>query len=462
MKVVIIGAGGVRTPQLANALLNSKDIPIKELALFDIDQFRLESMNRVFLEQIQKQTDKKEVGIYHTIDIQKAVCNADFILFTIRVGQISARIKDEQVPLRYGVVGQETTGPGGFAMAMRTIPVMYNYLDVIKKHAPKAWVLNLTNPAGLITQALIDRGYDKVVGICDSPSGLTKDIANAVGVNEDELWFEYFGLNHLGWIKSIIHRGEDIFEDVINNDQALKRHGQIVMEPEFIRTIGIIPNEYLLFYYLNQAVIKNVKDNGLSRAQLIELLNHRLFSELQNEKNKGKYSSLEIYKRYIEARHGSYMKLETKDLNPADIVEQLWNKASSSDVEVEDEGYSAIALAVLEAISGGKPKILRLNVRNDGAISFLKDEDVVEISVYVDRNGVHPFSLKGEIAEHCRGLLQVVKSYERLTIKAVKENSYSAALLALIAHPLVPDAKIAKLILDDFIIEHGDYFPQLN
>lgn len=462
MKVVIIGAGGVRTPQLANALLNSKDIPIKELALFDIDQFRLESMNRVFLEQIQKQTDKKEVEIYHTLDIQKAVCNADFILFTIRVGQTSARIKDEQVPLRYGVVGQETTGPGGFAMAMRTIPVMYNYLDIIKKHAPKAWVLNLTNPAGLITQALIDRGYDKVVGICDSPSGLTKDIANAVGINEDELWFEYFGLNHLGWIKSIIHRGEDIFEDVINNDQALKRHGQIVMEPEFIRSIGIIPNEYLLFYYLNQAVIKNVKDNGLSRAQLIELLNHRLFSELQNEKNKGKYSSLEIYKRYIEARHGSYMKLETKDLNPADIVEQLWNKASSPDVEVEDEGYSAIALAVLEAISGGKPKILKLNVRNDGAISFLKDQDVVEISVYVDRNGVHPFSLKGEIAEHCRGLLQVVKSYERLTIKAVKENSYSAALLALIAHPLVPDAKIAKLILDDFIVEHGDYFPQLN
>ena len=461
MKVVIIGAGGVRTPQLANALLNSKDIPIKELALFDIDQFRLESMNRVFLEQIQKQTDKKEVEIYHTLDIQKAVCNADFILLTIRVGQISARIKDEQVPLRYGVVGQETTGPGGFAMAMRTIPVMYNYLDIIKKHAPKAWVLNLTNPAGLITQALIDRGYDKVVGICDSPSGLTKDIANAVGIKEDELWFEYFGLNHLGWIKSIIHRGEDIFEDVINNDQALKRHGQIVMEPELIRSIGIIPNEYLLFYYLNQAVIKNVKDNGLSRAQLIELLNHRLFSELQNEKNKGKYSSLEIYKRYIEARHGSYMKLETKDLNPADIVEQLWNKASSPDVEVEDEGYSAIALAVLEAISGGKPKILRLNVRNDGAISFLKDQDVVEISVYVDRNGVHPFSLKGEIAEHCRGLLQVVKSYERLTIKAVKENSYSAALLALIAHPLVPDAKIAKLILDDFIVEHGDYFPQL-
>lgn len=460
MKITIIGASGVRTPQLVKALLYSKITDPREIVLFDINESHLQVIYQVIQALPKPKSTEKDVSIDWTTNKEKALKDADYIFFTIRVGEIYSRIIDEEIPLRYGVVGQETTGPGGFAMALRTIPVMMDYYALIKEVAPKAWLLNLTNPSGLITQALMDAGCERVIGICDSPSSLIKNIKVALKLPSDSLWFDYFGLNHLGWIKGIRYRGQDIFREVLQNDEALKHHGQTLLKPDYIRSLQVIPSEYLLYYYFHQPIVEMLKKKRISRAHLIEDLNKRLFKELEH-KERSPVSTLDIYKKYLGARNGSYLKMETDGLEQNEMVRQLWEDQSSTGVhQIEENGYAEIALWVLEGLNGNNPRILILNVKNEGAISFLKGKDVVEIPTFVDENGVHPFVVEGSIPEECQDLLEKVKHYERLVIEAVKERSYAIALKALDAHPLVPNEDVAKSILDDYIGEHGDYFPR--
>ncbi|MFP4372679.1 MAG: glycoside hydrolase, partial [Halanaerobium sp.] len=313
---MIVGGGGVRTPQVTNGLLaKSRELELKEITLLDIDKKRLDAIYKIVNQIKTSHQNVEDVAINYTLDSKKAFKEADLILFTVRVGDIKSRIIDERVPLKYGVVGQETTGPGGFAMAMRTIPVILEYVKEIKKTAPDAWILNLTNPAGLITQALNDAGYEKIIGICDSPSGLTEDIAAGLDLPLSELWFEYFGLNHLGWIKKVKHKNKDITAEVFENEKALKRHGEAMISADFIRRLSLIPNEYLLFYYQNTEVVNKVSDSGLSRAQLIDKLNKLLFNKLNTLDQNSDPDPLTIYQRYIEARHGSYMQVETAGFN---------------------------------------------------------------------------------------------------------------------------------------------------
>jgi len=468
MKVVIVGGGGVRTPQVVNGLLaKSSKLALGNITLLDVDNKRLESIFKVVDEIKNSYSSSKKVDINYTTDSKEAFEEADLILFTIRVGNIQSRIIDEQVPLNYGVVGQETTGPGGFAMAMRTIPVILDYMKVVAEVAPDAWVLNLTNPAGLITQALNDAGYEKIIGICDSPSGITEDISEALELPQSELWFEYFGLNHLGWIKKIKHKNKDITEKVFADDRALQRHGEAMISPDFIRRLALIPNEYLLFYYQNTEVVNKVTDSGLSRAQLINSLNEILFNKLEKLDSDSEIDALTQYQRYIESRHGSYMKVETSGFDKENIAEKLWNQSAdkitdgSYIIDQEPGGYAAIALSVIKGIRGLEPTTMILNIKNEGAISCLEEDDVVEIPCYVNGNGIHGITV-GEVPEQAKGLLQAVKSFERLTIQASKEKSYNKALQALTIHPLVPDAVTAQKILDDYLAEHGDYFPDLK
>ncbi|MFW5979379.1 MAG: hypothetical protein ACOCQZ_01550 [Halanaerobium sp.] len=465
---MIVGGGGVRTPQVTNGLLaKSKELKLEEITLLDIDKKRLDAIYKIVDQIRTSHQNVKDVKINYTLNNKKAFKDADLILFTVRVGNIQSRIIDEQVPLRYGVVGQETTGPGGFAMAMRTIPVILEYMKEIKETAPEAWILNLTNPAGLITQALNDAGYEKIIGICDSPSGLTEDIAAGLDLPLSELWFEYFGLNHLGWIKKIKHKNKDITEDVFKNSEALKRHGEAMISGDLIRMLSLIPNEYLLFYYQNTEVVNKVSDSGLSRAQLIDKLNKLLFERLDSLDQNSSPDPLTIYQRYIEARHGSYMQVETAGFNKDDIVREIWNKAAekikdgSYMIEEEPGGYAAIALSVIKGITGVEPTSIILNIKNKGAISCLEADDVVEIPTFVNENGIHGLTID-EVPEQAKGLLQAVKSFERLTIQASKNKSYNQAMQALTIHPLVPDAVTAQKILDDYLKEHGDYFPDLK
>lgn len=459
MKAVIVGAAGVRTPHLVQAIWRKREaLGVDSLTMMDIDARRLGLMEKVVAEMI----GDPAFPITASMDPGEALADAGFVIFTIRVGGMEARAVDEQVSLKYDVLGQETTGPGGFAMAVRTIPVILDYIKLIEEVAPDAWVINLTNPAGIITQAVTAAGFQRIIGICDTPSELFKDAARGMGIPREELWFEYFGINHLGWIKKVLHRGRDISSQVLANDDALLRHGDSMLDPGFVRSLGMIPNEYLMFYYRNRSIVERVKANRITRAMLIQELNKRLFSELE-KLSVQTGSALQVYEQYSRARDASYMKVETADLSCDNISEQLWEKAAEAPAfeSEKPEGYAGIALSVLEALLGGSPQVIIVNTLNHGAISCLDPQDVVELPSYVDQNGVHPMAVSA-IPEESRGLLQAVKNYERLTVQAVQENSYNKAWQALAVHPLVPDAEVARRILDDYIVQHAQYFPVLR
>lgn len=499
MNVAIIGAAGVRTPQLVHALLlYGEELGLQEIRLMDIDGQRLEWMGLVVQELNRRAA--RPVELSFTVDASSALDGVDYALFTLRVGGVDARRADEQIPLKYGVLGQETTGPGGLAMALRTVPVMVRYLDILGRRSPGAWAINLTNPAGLITQALADRGFGRVIGICDSPSELFRDLAQAIGIEKDRLWFDYFGINHLGWIKRVLYQGRDLLPAILADERALLRHGREMMPASLIRALGVIPNEYLMFYYRSHEIVERLRESGLTRAVVIDELNRRLFLSLAElaDDPEGRAKALEVYQTYARARDASYMQLETSgegaagkgaraeaagepkagreraghgeegreaapSADPGAFVDQLWKAASApahhpeKDDAGEPRGYSAIALRVLRGLHGTAPGVTVVNTVNGCALSCLDPTDVVEIPSLVDGNGIHPIRVEGPIPEHCRALLQAVKGYERLAAQAALEQSYELALQALIVHPLVPDARVAKRILDDLIAAHQAY-----
>jgi Alpha-galactosidases/6-phospho-beta-glucosidases, family 4 of glycosyl hydrolases len=472
MKVAIVGAAGVRTPQLVNALLlYGEELGLQEIRLMDIDGRRLEWMGLVVQEL--NRWAARPVELCFTVEAREALSGVDYAFFTIRVGGVEARLADEVIPLKYGVLGQETTGPGGFAMALRTVPVMVKYLEILSEHSPGAWAINLTNPAGLITQALMDRGFHRVVGICDSPAELFEEIAQAIGIEESRLWFDYFGLNHLGWIKRVVYQGRDLLPGILADERALLRHGREMIPASLIRVLGVIPNEYLMFYYRSQEIVERLRAGGLTRARVIDELNRRLFSQLAElaKDQDGQRKALDVYRTYARARDASYMQLETDRLETGQLepdgrslIDQLWDAASSAtrdaaetDDASEPRGYSGIALRVLRGLSGVAPGVIIVNTLNGSALSCLDPTDVVEIPAFVDSSGIHPFRVEDPIPEHCRALLQAVKGYERIAARAALEQSYELALQGLIVHPLVPDALVAKQILDDLVAAHRAY-----
>ncbi len=463
MKAAIVGGGGVRTPQLLKALLyHGSALGLEAVHIMDVDSQRLRGMGKV-LRAINRSA-QNPVPLTLTEDPVEALSDMDYVFFTIRVGGMESRILDEEVPLKHGVLGQETTGPGGFSMALRTIPVILDYMDVLRRQSPKAWALNLTNPAGIITQAVLDHGHDRFVGICDSPSELFADIAAAAQKDPDTLWFDYFGINHLGWIQRILDRGEDILPQLLANDEALLRHGTAMISPDFIRSLGVIPNEYLMFYYNTRDIVGKTLQSGVTRGVVIDALNKKLFEQLDRQPadREGEEKALRLFYQYSRARSMSYMQLETGGLDEGgEAVESLWERAFTDEYQEksEPEGYSAIALAVIRGLHGNQPVTTTLNVRNHGVLPCLDAHDVVEIQTRIDASGVHPFQVPSPIPEHCRGLLQAVKCYERLTVEAIREKSPARALQALTVHPLVPDGTTAQVLLQDILAAHQSYLP---
>ena len=457
MKIAILGAAGVRTPPLVRRLLSSTDsLGLGEISLMDIDGTRLALMKTV-IDEIAPPPEG--VALTVTTDVQAACQDADFVIFTMRVGDIAARIIDERVPLRYGVLGQETTGPGGFAMALRTIPVAWEYMEVIQSAAPKAWVVNLTNPSGLITQAVLDAGFDRIVGICDGPTELLAATARAVGLPLEELWFDYYGINHLGWVGGVKYRGQELLPSILQDEAVLSIIAAHSVDPDLIKAVGLLPNEYLIFYYKHQAVVKNIKGANITRSEQIEVLNQELFGELRKiQAGESQVKPREAYFSYLRRRSGSYFQVERQGR----LSEDRKSRPAADASLLEPEGYSEIAAQVVESLAGVQPRIIPINVRNNGTLSCLAANDVVEVQSLVDSNGIHPFSVSGALPPHAETLLQRVKGYERLTIEAVKHKSFALALRALSCHPLVPDLTTAKAILQDYMAEHGSYMPELR
>jgi 6-phospho-beta-glucosidase len=459
LKITFIGAGGARTPLVIQSLLNRQDrVPLTQVCMMDIDAERLELIQMVCKPRIAAGGAAFE--IVWTTDPRKAIEGADFIVLTFRVGQMESRVVDEQVPLRYGVLGQETTGPGGFAMAMRTIPVLLKYVELIRELAPQAWLFTFANPSGMLTEAVTRvAGFDHCVGICDDPPAMVRGAAAALGVTPQDLFPEYFGLNHLGWLRALYLRGVDQIPPML---EALRASGARIpglpFDAEFMHTLGLIPSEYLFFYYYPRQSVENLLRAGQSRAQQILPFNHELYASLKriHQEDADPSAAEAVYLRYLQQRHETYMTLET-----GDRAAEALPGGGAGQIAESAEGYSGVALDLIEGLSSAKGAVLLLNVPNRGAVPGMAEDDVVEVTCFVRNGVVRPFAM-GSVPDHSLALMKGVKAYERLTIRAAVEGSWTQAVKALALHPLVPSFEAAKQILDDYTREHGDYFPLLH
>ena len=269
MKIALIGGGGFRTPLTYEALLDiAEQLPIDQLTLYDTDRDRLEQIDLV-LSGIDRERGSALRRATST-DLEAAVDGAEFVLCAIRVGGLACRVIDESVPLAEGVVGQETTGPGGICFALRTVPVLLELAQVVAQRAPGAWFINFTNPVGLVTEALQAVLGHRAIGVCDTPVGLCRRVARALQADPSELWFDYFGLNHLGWLAAVRGAAGDRLPELLADDAALGslEEGRL-FGADWLRTLGMIPNEYLVYYYAAARIVDTVAERGFGRAEYL-------------------------------------------------------------------------------------------------------------------------------------------------------------------------------------------------
>jgi 6-phospho-beta-glucosidase len=446
VKLTLLGCG-IRTPLLITGLARRRDqLPLEEVTLYDTDETRAAVMQKLASGVARRMGACFDVRAASQPDA--AFEGADFVFSAIRVGQEPARVIDEEVPLRYGVVGQETTGPGGFAMALRTIPAMLDYAAVIEEVAPSAWLINFTNPAGLVTEALARHTNVRAIGICDTPSAMKRTIARQLGVEGDRLSLDYVGLNHLGWVRKVMLEEDDKLPRLIEDYRSLQRAGSefALFEPELIGDLGMLPNEYLYYFYYRELAVENIKRSGSTRGRQLQSLNLTLWSEI--EKHLAQNSFEEAWRAYREAmttRSLSYMARESGRAGGE-------NGEAAHEI-FEGEGYEGLAMAVMASIVGRWTVPLIVNVPNQGTLAGF-DNDVFELPSVFDGERVKPLPT-ATLPDEARALIEPVKAYERMTVEAAVTGSYAAALKALAGHPLVCSYSLAGAILDDYLSLHS-------
>jgi len=425
VKIAVIGGGGVRTPLLINGLTRS-DLPIDTIALFDVDQPRLEAIATV----ARRFARNASLQLHATS--ADAIRDADFVFSSIRVGGIEQRARDEAAALAHGAVGQETVGPAGFAMTVRTIPHLLRYAREVETLAPRGWMINFTNPVGPVTQALLTGTRAKVIGICDTPTELFEEAAHALGVPSAECHFDYFGLNHLGWLREVYYRGEPQLARLWGDRDRLRAiYRAPLFDADYLSELRLLPTEYVYYYVRTKHAAENMRRAGQTRGGVIARLNEQLFRDLAAPGA----DAVAVYERYLAARSAGYMQIESG--SPAALPASPWAGLT---------GYDKIALSVVRAIHFNTGAVIPLNVRNNGNLP-LADDDCVEVPCVVNANGAWPAHvppLPPRIAE----FIQRVKQYERLTIDAAHAQTAQAAVEALAANPLVADRVLAHTLYD--------------
>jgi 6-phospho-beta-glucosidase len=446
-KIAFIGGGGVRTPLVTFGLNESAAATgAEELVLFDPDIERANIMNELGRAIVAKEGGTLRVRT--ATSIEDAVDGASFVMNSIRIGGIAARAHDEKTSIAHGYPGQETTGPGGVAMALRTVRTAIAQAEVVAKRAPEAWLINFTNPAGLITQAIRQNTAAKVVGICDTPTEMLHRIQSALRASADEVRCEYVGLNHLGWVRKIILRGEDITPRLISDDAFLSQlYSAPLFDHELIRALNLIPTEYLFFYYSRRRALENQRRQGSTRGTEVELLNKNLFSALRSQLDSGNgHIAIQTYVDYLNTRSGSYMKLEASG----------GSAFGANDVPAEDPfraatGYHRIALDVMNALTGAKPGRIVVNTQNNGALQDVDADDIVEVSCDITANSIIP-EPSGSLPPDVRGLVLAVKAYERAAIRAAIDDSEIMARKAMLLYPAIGEWEPSKALLESLIV----------
>jgi 6-phospho-beta-glucosidase len=435
VKLTIVGGGGFRVPLLYGALLDEGDgfVP-DEIVLHDVDGGRLKRIATVLEGQIAERGHRVPFRI--TTDLDDAIEGADFVFSAIRVGRLEGRVVDESVPLGHGVLGQETTGPGGICFALRTIPAMVALAETISARAPQAWLINFTNPAGMVTEAVQQVLGERAIGICDSPSGLCRRVGRALGRDPRELEFEYAGLNHLGWLTAARDAGGDRLPELLADDDALEsfEEGRL-FGADWLRSLGVIPNEYLYYFYYQSDTVDAVRDRRGRGDYLLEQQ-----ARFYSVNGQGPPQALEAWNATRDERERTYM-AEARD---AAGVE------GEHEQEEENHGYEREALAVMEAIATDAETLLICNVANRGSLPFLDRRAVVEVPSIVGGAGPQPLAVGESLPDHARALVEAIKAVERVTIEASLSGSTSLAIKALALHPLVPSVNTAREIFGEY------------
>ncbi len=424
MKLCIVGGGSTYTPELFEGLIaRGREIGLASVVLHDIDPSRLEPVAG-FCDRMAAAAGAP-FTVTSTTSLDDAVAGASFVVTQIRVGGQTARLRDEQIPLRFGLIGQETTGAGGFAKALRTIPQILHVAGRVRELAPDAWVINFTNPSGIITETLLRHGGVRAVGLCNIPMEMKIETANALGLDPARIELDYSGLNHFGWVRGVRLDGNDITEMVM----AGFRGGMVPANiPEldygarFYQALGMVPSPYLQYFYSTGAMIERLRSEK-SRALVVMDLEERLFA---------------IYRDPAE---------HTKP----DLLSQrggAW--------------YSRVAIDVIAALLSDAPTRHVVNLQNVDAggariIDELPPDAVIEAPALIDRDGVHGLPAL-PLPEEIVGQIRHLKSYERLTIDAATTRSGRKALMALVNNPLVADVSLAAKILD-MLVANGDFDP---
>ncbi|MCC0634985.1 6-phospho-beta-glucosidase [Clostridioides sp. ES-S-0001-02] len=431
LKIVTIGGGSSYTPELVEGFINRyKELPVKELWLIDIEdgKEKLEIVGNLAKRMVKKAGIDMKINL--TLDRREALKDADFVTTQLRVGLLDARIKDETIPLSHGVMGQETNGAGGLFKALRTIPVIFDIIKDVEELCPNAWMVNFTNPTGIITEAVFKyTNFKKYIGLCNVPIHLKNDVAKLFNVESDRISMDFAGLNHMVYGLNVALDGEDVTKEAIDKfvkaDISMQNIKAIDFNADFIKSLGAIPCPYHRYYYKTKEMLEDELiefKEGKARGQVVKELEEQLFELYKDEK-------LDIKPPQLEKRGGAY--------------------------------YSDAACNLISSIYNDKKDIQVVNTLNNGAIRDFKDEQAVEVSSVITKNGPRPLSI-GYLPDSVHGLVSQIKSFEVLAAKAAVYGDYESALLALCINPLIPSDDLAKTILDEMLEAHKDYLPRFN
>ncbi|GER73489.1 6-phospho-beta-glucosidase [Weizmannia acidilactici] len=433
IKIATIGGGSSYTPELVEGFIKRYDeLPVKELWLVDIEEGRekLEIVGNMAKRMVKAAGIDCEVHL--TLNRREALKDVDFVTTQFRVGLLDARIKDERIPLSHGMIGQETNGAGGMFKAFRTIPVILDIVKDMKELCPDAWLINFTNPSGMVTEAVLRYGkWEKVIGLCNVPVGAVKSAAEVLNKKEEDLFFKFAGINHLHWHRVFDKDGTELTEKVIDALYGPNADPAVVVENiknmrflyEQVKNLKMLPCPYHRYYYMTDNMLKEELEafhNEGTRGEVVKRIEAKLF---------------ELY----------------KDPNLDHKPEELSKRGGAH--------YSDAACEIINSIYNNKGTVMVVSTRNNGAIDDLPYDCAVEVSSIIRAHGAEPVNF-GKFPPAQRGLLQLMKAMEELTIEAAVTGDYATALQAFTLNPLVPSGDIAKTVLDEMLEAHKDYLPQ--
>lgn len=435
MRLVILGGGGFRVPLVYRALLGDRaEGRVTEVVLHDVDADRADAIARVLAEQGARVPDAP--GVRVVADLDEALRGADFVFSAIRVGGLAGRAADERVALAEGVLGQETVGAGGIAYGLRTVPVAVDIARRVARLAPDAWVINFTNPAGLVTEAMSRHLGDRVIGICDSPVGLGRRVARLLGAEPRRAWLDYVGLNHLGWLRGLQVDGQDLLPRLLADRALLDsfEEGKL-FGADWLQSLGAIPNEYLHYYYFNRETVLAYRMAERTRGAFLHDQQAR-FYETMRDPHAPAFATWDATRAEREATYMAHSR-------------QAAGAGERAAEDMESGGYEQVALALMRAIARDERALLILNVRNRATLPELDADAVIEVPCTVDASGAHPAAVT-PLPGHATGLVCAVKAVEREVLAAVESGSRATAVKAFALHPLVDSVSVARRLMDGY------------